>query len=519
MEENVDYLVLGSGLSALTFSSLMAKSGKKVKILEAHEHFGGYGHTFNVGDIRFNAQFHYVISCGDGGIVNTFLKELDLDKKVLFNELSRDGYDRVNCLDHTLLIPHGLENLENNLLKIDPTAKEPIHKFIQILIAYREAMSVFPRRFSDLKESVKKIKEFGVMFRCHSKTLQEVFDECKMPKLLQTLISGQMINYMLPPKDLSFFAFALLFNGYSKGAYYPEKHYEYVINSIIEVIEKNGGSLHPNLQVTRFIMDGKTVKGAYVRSVDPKTGIMFGPEKAYFGKNVICNIDPKKAASMIGEEKFSYRVQRALDYDYSWSSFVLYGAVKDINLRDYGFGNWNRWHCPEDLNKSFDKMYYEADYSDPYFVMNCPSYFSDDKTSCPKENILKFELLTVANYDYWKELKLRDHRFYYKKKEEVLNIILDVIEKKYVPNIREHLSLKMIGSPTSSERFVWAPKGGSYGVNLTPRNFEFTRKLTSNTSLTNFYFCSAASGVAGFAGTIYTGVSLYENLSKNYLKL
>ena len=69
MSEPVDYLVLGSGLSALSFSALMAKQGKSVKILEAHEFFGGYGHTFPAGEYQFNAQLHYVISCGAGAYI------------------------------------------------------------------------------------------------------------------------------------------------------------------------------------------------------------------------------------------------------------------------------------------------------------------------------------------------------------------------------------------------------------------------------------------------------------------
>ena len=43
-----DYLVLGSGLAGLSFAALMAKAGKKVKVIEAHEFPGGYGHTFEM---------------------------------------------------------------------------------------------------------------------------------------------------------------------------------------------------------------------------------------------------------------------------------------------------------------------------------------------------------------------------------------------------------------------------------------------------------------------------------------
>ncbi|MBW1906564.1 MAG: NAD(P)/FAD-dependent oxidoreductase, partial [Deltaproteobacteria bacterium] len=55
-----DYLIVGSGLSALAFGALMARAGKRVTVLEAHSAPGGYGHTFSFGhapDVyRFNAR-------------------------------------------------------------------------------------------------------------------------------------------------------------------------------------------------------------------------------------------------------------------------------------------------------------------------------------------------------------------------------------------------------------------------------------------------------------------------------
>ena len=41
-----DYVIVGSGLAGLTFGALMAKFGRHVLLLEAHEFPGGYGHTF-----------------------------------------------------------------------------------------------------------------------------------------------------------------------------------------------------------------------------------------------------------------------------------------------------------------------------------------------------------------------------------------------------------------------------------------------------------------------------------------
>lgn len=80
-----DYLILGSGLSALVFGALMAKSGRSVQVLEAHEYPGGFGHTFTMAkQYHFNAQLHYVWDCGEDQTVNQVFKTLGLDQAVTF---------------------------------------------------------------------------------------------------------------------------------------------------------------------------------------------------------------------------------------------------------------------------------------------------------------------------------------------------------------------------------------------------------------------------------------------------
>ncbi len=515
--EPVDYLVLGSGLSALAFSALMVQQGRSVKILEAHEHFGGYGHTFVEGDYKFNAQLHYVIGCGEGGIVNRFLRKLNLHDDVAFNQLNSEGYDRVYCEGAVLNIPNGYDKLERNMTELFPDAVEATHRFVNILRDFQAASHVFPSSYGKIHQVLKELPSYVRLFRHRNSTLQEVFDECRLPKRLQTLVSGQLIDYMLPPERLSFLVWAALFNGYNAGAYYPKKHFNHVIDSLTDYIAAKGGVLNRNQQVVKFILDGKTVLGVETQAVNPSTGVYDGPREIHYGKTIICNFDPKLASEMIGIELFSKKLQRALDYDYSYSSFVLYGVVQGLDLAQHGFGDWNIWHCQPDHNQAFRDMYERNDYSKPYFAMNCRSLHTTDTTNCTRENCQTFQICTVANYDYWKMLKLRSKKDYNLRKKEVLNQLLDTVEQYYVPQLRDHLVFKMTGSPTTNERFVGAPKGGSYGVNLTPRNFHFSRKLGAQSSLKNLYFCSAAAGVGGFGGTIYTGSRLYEKLIGNRL--
>ena len=126
-----DYLIVGSGLSALVFGALMAKAGQKVVILEAHEHPGGFGHTFTMANkYTFNAQLHYVWDCGEGAIVNRVLKTLNLDRKVTFERYDPNGFDRMKIPGYELKIPADFEKLNRRLSALFSESSDRIDKFI-----------------------------------------------------------------------------------------------------------------------------------------------------------------------------------------------------------------------------------------------------------------------------------------------------------------------------------------------------------------------------------------------------
>jgi all-trans-retinol 13,14-reductase len=191
---------------------------------------------------------------------------------------------------------------------------------------------------------------------------------------------------------------------------------------------------------------------------------------------------------------------------------MAYCVVKDLNLRDYGFGAWNTFHSEDpDLNHAFERMYQHNDFSRPSFAITTPSLLTSAKPDCP-ENCQIIEFLTVANYNYFNQLRQSDRKAYNQKKADILETILDIVEQHYIPDLRKHLAFKITGSPTTNERFCWCPQGNSYGSSLTPKNMGLGR-LNHHTSLEHFYFCNASSGYPGFAPTFWTGAMLYQRLS------
>ena len=501
-----NYLIIGSGLSGLVFGALMAHSGQSVRILEAHEHPGGFGHTFTMAkQYHFNAQLHYVWDCGEGHTVNRVLKTLGLDQAITFERYDPNGFDHMRLPGFKVDIPSDSQLLIERLSHLFPEHAVNIQGFVHEVQRVSQGLKclsppirpgLMMSRFSAALTTLKYYRS----------TLQDVFNKFSLPQAAQTLLALQWPDFLLPPEDLSFYAWVILFTGYQQGAFYPTQHFESVIQALVDVIESHGGEVLTDMEVTEFLVEGKTVRG--VKAIDRN----IHASRVFSGETVVCNLDPKKAAKMIGLEKFSPAVQRRLNYDYSPSNFMAYCVVKDLDLRDYGFGPWNTFHSEDpDLNRAFARMYEHNDFSQPSFAITTPTLLTQAKRDCP-EDCQIIEFLTVANYDYFNQLRHRDRKAYNRKKEEILETILDIVERDYVPHLRDHLVFKITGSPTTNERFCWCPQGNSYGSSLTPKNMGL-RRLSHHTSLKHFYFCNASSGYPGFAPTFWTGAMLYQRLS------
>lgn len=502
-----DFLILGTGLSALSFGALMAKSGRRVMFVEAHEYPGGYGHTFPQGSqYRFNAQLHYVWHCAEGQPVHQILKKLGLDEEVTFESYNPDGYDRMRIPGYALDIPYDFDVLGDRLTALFPKFEDNFRRFLNTVQLLGEGI----RRLDGFTNPIRlarNARPLSCLARYHRMTLQQFFDRFGLPLEAQSLLASQWPDFLLPPAQLSIIAWVALFTGYAGGAFYPTRHFEHVIKSLERVIRDNGGELLYENRVVDFVIEGNAVKGVITEDLSNA-----GHRSEHLGNNVVCNIDPQRAAQMIGLEKFSKQVRKRLHYDYSHSNFMAYCAVEGIDLEALGFARSNLFHsCDIDLNRAYHKMYTLGDYSAPSFGITTPSLHTKHPGCCPKgQQVIEF--LTAANYQRFLQLRIGPGQSYKETKRQILDTMIDLTEEHYIPKLREHLVFKITGSPTTSERYCNAPRGNSYGSNLSPANMGLSR-LDYRTSLRSFYFCNASAGYPGFAATFTTGARLYEKLT------
>jgi phytoene dehydrogenase-like protein len=498
---NHDYLIIGSGMAGLTLAALLAKSGKSVGLIEAHNVPGGYAHTFSRGDYHFCAHVHYIWGCAPGQPIYEILKHLGLEQDITFETLNKDGYDHAVLPDNQRVkIPYGFDKLIDNISAAYPDDKQNLEQFINIITQLNKEIRRIPHHINWWHYLTVGCRAL-TLYQYKDKTLQDVFDECHLSQEVQAALCANAGNFAAPPEVLSILAYTSLFCGYNEGAYYPTKHFKYFAERLLQVVtESEGCQVYFNTKITQFELNEQSV-----------TAVVSEDGRRFTASNYICNMDPQKAANLIGIEKFPPAYRDALSYEYSPSAFIIYCGVNGIDLRDYGFGDFNIWHQEQwNMNTAWKEIL-KGNFSKTWMFLSTPSLKSPDTTSTPAGG-QTLEIGVITDYQYFLDLRNASPESYATKKRELSDWMLDIVEEKYVPNLRDHLEVKEVGTPLTNERFCLSPYGNCYGSNVTPTNMSLSR-LNSKTPWTNLFWCNASSGYPGVYGTMTTAAYLYAELT------
>lgn len=495
-----DDIVLGSGMTGLTVGTLLARAGRRVLVLEAHEHPGGYAHSFPMGDFRFCAQVHYIFGCGEGEPVQALLRKLELDSEVRFLRLDPEGYDHVVVAGERFRIPSGFPKFRDRLVQRFPEARASLFRYFAVLTALREELTLMPDRPA-LTDLLLAPLRFPHLLRYRSWTLQRLFDDLHLPMQLQAVLAGQAGDYLLPPAQVSLLLHTALVAAYDRGAFYPERHFSHFIDAIVGYLRAQPGCA---LLLEREV-SGFTLANGRVVSVQTTCG------ESFRAARFISTIDPARTFALVGHAHAPPRYLERLAYDYSSSTFTMYLGLKDCALREYGFGSFNVWRYPHaDLNRVYGDQLERDDLSNPWLFLATPTLHSNAPGIAPPGHHV-LEVATSARYGYFEALRSQDKHGYTRAKNRLRDTIYDILEAEFVPALRDKLSIHVAGTPTTNAFYCRAPLGNAYGSALTPANVAYGR-IDFETPIANLYLANASAGYPSIGGTVATGMRLYARL-------
>jgi phytoene dehydrogenase-like protein len=500
VEKRYDFVVIGSGIGGLSIAALLANKEKSICLIEGNKFIGGYSSTIQEKGYSFTHGVKYLFGCGPQSPNDRFLKEVKLDKKIKFNSFSKDCYDLIHIPSKDVRIPFGGCKYRNRLIKLYPEYKEGLTKYFDIFEKIFKELRLY-KCLPDKKYILHHPLKHRTLFKYEKTTAQEFLDSFDFPMDLQTILAGQIGNLALPPKEASLLAHAGMVIFYCNGAHFPAKGMKYFDDELVKVV-----SSHKDCD----IFCNQFVKEIHING--DNSYVVTEKDKKIYGRNIISNIDPFQTLGMVEGAKI-HRFKKDLKYKYSDSFFQVFLGLKNIDLKKYGFGKWNTWfHQDIGVNKEYNALMKKNDVTHSVLFIGTPSLLTDKNVLAPS-GCETMEIITTVSYHYFKKLYDNDRKKYSRIKRQVADSFIDVLEKHYIPAIREHIEVKEVWSPIDIEKTFRTVKANMVGSSFNTDNVSLDR-ITWKTPFNNLFFIGATSTMPGITGVITGSLRLYDELIK-----
>jgi all-trans-retinol 13,14-reductase len=497
-----DAVVIGAGLGGLSAAAAFARQGYKVLVLEQHSVPGGFASAFTrPGGFTFDVSLHSTtvgIRDGIANLIQGFPEIQDIvfvPHKPLYRAVYPDYDIRVPHMDTPGYIAILKKNFPDDAAAIDGifSDMQGLADEIGRLSASsgQPDMATFPTQFPHL-------------FKNFNRTWAAMLDErVKNPKL-KAVISGLWGYFGLPPSKLSPFYYALPLMGYLRGGgFYPVGTSQKISDAFVGLIKKNGGEVKLNARVDRILTRDHAAVG--VRTAD-------GAE--YRARAVVSNANaPDTFGRMMPDEKeflkdLFVRMDR---YSISTSTFLVWIGLKTDLVRKVGLRESEIFfNTGYDIEAEYQAALAGGLQDEPGFGLII--YDNLYPGASPKgKNTLN--IIAGQGYDYWKTYET-DYFYgnkdaYTKEKMRLADILIDRVEKTFLPGLRKSIEVVEAATPLTCLRFTSNPRGAIYGWDQTLGNSGNTR-FPQRTPVKNLYLSGAWTFPGhGYGACIPSGLSCF----------
>jgi prolycopene isomerase len=455
--DTYDVAVIGSGIGGLTAAALLAKSGRRVLVLEQGDGVGGYAHAFRRGDYLFDPAIHITAEMQPRRLPDVLLQHLGVADRVEWIEL--EHFYRASYPDFDIRVPLGYDDFVATHVDRFPEVEGQIRKFFKLCAqVHWEAHNMPPQlSFKDLDAAVER---FPTLFAYQKSTLADVLEEHFDDDRVKSVLSAFWPYMGEPPSRLSFQGIAQLFAVQVNGSFYCRGSFQSFVDALGASLDENGGQVLLNSRVDKIVVeDGKAV------------GVEVDGERIR-ASSVISNADARATfEDLVGVEHLPQNLIRKLGrLELALSAFVLYGVTK-LDLSQFGLAHetfvYRHW--------DHEQTYADIQTGRPGGMwINAPTLV-DPSLAPPGEHLLIMSAL--AKYDVGSPWQKERDRY----AEEFLTEL-----ERAIPHLREEVEIVEVATPETLERFTLNSGGATYGWANTV-NQVASRRLSHLTPIENLY--------------------------------
>lgn len=297
------------------------------------------------------------------------------------------------------------------------------------------------------------------------------------------------------PYTLSMFYFGLPFSGFvESGGYFIKGGSQQLSNHLAAYIERQGGSVLLGKKVEKIVtkngrVTGVTFRDSFNKSEEPVTIAC---------NNVVANCAIPSVPALLDEPHACALKQKINSHANSCSLLCIYLGFK-TNVEAFGVKYYSNFIQGDDVKTLKDVHLNQlGDWSKRSFIF--VDYGKIDAQLAPPDKSVG----AICGVDYLKNWEGLSEQEYKAKKEEVAQVLLHRLEKKF-PGIRESIEYYEVSTPETIQRYTSNPSGSVYGFAQTKR-LSGAKRFRNNFLIPNLYFASAWTFPGGgFEGSIMAG--------------
>ena len=258
-----DAIIIGSGMGGMTAAAALAKSGRKVLVLEQHHTLGGLTHSFSRNGFTWDVGVHYLSQMAPGDRIRELLDWI-CDTPMDFVSLG-SIYDYLHIGSaEPLSLSRPFEAQERDLKDRYPDEAEAIEAWTHALREGAETIhKILPTRAMPkfAGDMLDWWNRHAIAKWC-ARTTQDVIDDLTDNDELAAVLAAQWGDHGGRPSKASFAVHALISGAYlPSGSWYPVGGAVAFAEHILPTITKHGGEARAGARVEGLLFEGDTVAG------------------------------------------------------------------------------------------------------------------------------------------------------------------------------------------------------------------------------------------------------------------
>jgi len=509
-----DVIVIGSGIGSLTTATLLARSGKKVLILERHYVAGGFTHIFKRKNYEWDVGIHYI---GEVQRPNSAIKKMFdyiTDGKLQWADMG-EVYDRVIIGDKTYDFVKGVKNFKAKMKSYFPADADAIDQYVDCVFAANKAM----RGFYINKTLPHWVSHFFGAFltkkylKFTDQTTYEVLSALTKNQELIKVLTAQYGDYGLPPRQSSFAMHASVAKHYFGGGSFPIGGSGAIMAMVNQVLEAHGAQIMTNAAVAEIRIDQGKVYG--VRMQD---GRDIDADQVVSGVGIFNTYQHLIPDTLRAKHRFETQLQKIQPSVGHGCLYIgLKGSPESLNLPKN-----NLWIYPEGVDHDQAVADYLEDQDRPFPVV----YISFPAAKDPSWNARypdrsTIDIITLLPYEtfaQWEGSKWMHRGAEYEALKEQITQRLLVHLFEQLPHIKDHIDHCELSTPLTTKNFVNYQKGELYGIDHSPSRYR-QKFLQPRTPIKGLYLTGQDIVTAGVGGAMFSGLITASAMTgKNYMK-